>query len=401
MTVLAPRAGVVGLLATLVKWGVVLVDVVSGAGAINKYTVGPSWTGAEFSTIQSAVNAANADGHGITYGGAVIQVYPANYSEAVVVPDTLRYWHLVGLAPGGSAGPFVTSLTVNVGSNDVDFSVTGFGFSGVTVNQPVAGAGVWYNNFYDCWFFGAVSHTGANLRALWQDCHWYGGAGTLTTNNLETRVYGCEFLVTSAVQSLTAPEIYFVDNNLNSGRLTIAGTNARVYNNTWRNYAAPGAIADAMTGLSYCFGNNFVGATGTVYAKTGTSTLREGGNSFNGGTFPFYSSTSGTVLSETVGGIRFMSDSRTLVATDIAGAMRTTVCKVNGGGTITLPNPTTVPLGSKVTVKDYNGNATATPITIDVTGGSLIDGAATQSIFTNYVALTFENSGSNWFRVQG
>jgi hypothetical protein len=402
VSVLAPRAGVVGLIATLAKWGVVIADIVSGFGAINKYTVGPTWTGAEYQTIQAAVTAADAAGHGLTYGGAVIEIYSANYSEAVVIPSTLRYWHMVGRAPGGNTGPFMTSLTVNVGTDDVDFSVTGLGFSGVTVNQAVAGTGTWYNNFYDCWFFGAVSVTGANLRTLFQDCHSYGGAGTITTNNLRTTVYGCEFLVSSAVQTFTTTDgTYFVGNFLNSGRLVVAGPSLRLFNNDFRDYQSPGAVADACTSVSYCFGNSFTGASGTVYSKTGASVLREGGNSFVGGTFPFFSVTAGSVISSITGGVRFYSGDRTMVAADCAGVVRTVACKTDGGGTITLPAPTAVPIGFSISVKDLNGNATATPITINVTGGSTIDGAASQSIFTNYVALTFMNSGANWFRVQG
>lgn len=399
--VYASRAGFAGIIASLAKLGATLIDVPSSVLIGRKFTVGPAWTGSEYQTIQAAIDAADAAGRGSIYGGALIEVYPASYNEAVVIPETMRYWHLVGLGDGGSAGPFTTSLTINVGDQDVDFSCTGFGITTLNVSQPVAGAGTWYGNFIDCWWFGNQTIVGPNLRILMQDCHWYGTGVLNCTSSLRFSVYGCEFLVTGGVHLITSTDTYFANNTLNSGRLAVAGTNCRIWQNTWRDYPVGGAVADQCTALSYAYGNTFSGAASTAYSKTGTSVLRESGNNFFGSTFPFFLIGAGSVISGQLAGYRALAGSPALVASDVAGAVRTTVAKTDGGGTVSLPNPTTVPPASQISVKDLNGNALATPITVDATGGSLIDGAATASIFTNYVALTFQSNGTNWFRVQG
>lgn len=73
-------------------------------------------------------------------------------------------------------------------------------------------------------------------------------------------------------------------------------------------------------------------------------------------------------------------------------------CSV-GGITITLPDPAGVVAGARLSVKDLNGNATASPITIVADGGTNIDGAASASIAADYLSLTFQCDGTLWFSV--
>jgi hypothetical protein len=61
--------------------------------------------------------------------------------------------------------------------------------------------------------------------------------------------------------------------------------------------------------------------------------------------------------------------------------------------TITLP---TGILGTVYIVKDCDGDATTNIITIQGTGGQLIDGAATALINTPYGSLTFVFNGTEW-----
>ena len=61
--------------------------------------------------------------------------------------------------------------------------------------------------------------------------------------------------------------------------------------------------------------------------------------------------------------------------------------------TITLP---TGILGTVYIVKDCDGDATTNIITIQGTGGQLIDGAATASINAPYGSLTFVFNGTEW-----
>lgn len=75
-----------------------------------------------------------------------------------------------------------------------------------------------------------------------------------------------------------------------------------------------------------------------------------------------------------------------------------TVLLTAGGLTVTLPNP--AGFGPrKITVKDRNGFATATPDVVNVSGGSTIDGAAAVNLNANYQALNFQCDGTNWFQV--
>jgi len=65
----------------------------------------------------------------------------------------------------------------------------------------------------------------------------------------------------------------------------------------------------------------------------------------------------------------------------------------NGLVTITLPAGT---LGRVYMVKDCFGAAATNPITIQGTGGQLVDGAAAATINTNYGSLQFVFNGTGW-----
>ena len=65
----------------------------------------------------------------------------------------------------------------------------------------------------------------------------------------------------------------------------------------------------------------------------------------------------------------------------------------NGLVTITLP---TGILGTVYMVKDCFGDAVNNPITIQGTGGQLVDGAASATINTNFGSLQFVFNGTDW-----
>jgi hypothetical protein len=67
------------------------------------------------------------------------------------------------------------------------------------------------------------------------------------------------------------------------------------------------------------------------------------------------------------------------------------------GISITLPSSMASVAGTVVVVKDESGGAAASPITIGTEAGATIDGAATESINSNYGALGFWSNGTNWF----
>ncbi len=73
---------------------------------------------------------------------------------------------------------------------------------------------------------------------------------------------------------------------------------------------------------------------------------------------------------------------------------------LTAGRAVTLPNPTTV--GSSIlprvyVVKDEAGTAGANNITISVSGGANIDGAATKVINTNYGSVRLYSNGTAYF----
>jgi len=64
--------------------------------------------------------------------------------------------------------------------------------------------------------------------------------------------------------------------------------------------------------------------------------------------------------------------------------------------TVTLPAPLA---NAFVRIKDSTGNSSTNNITINPNAAETIDGAATQSLNSNYAALTLISDGTNWFVV--
>jgi hypothetical protein len=62
---------------------------------------------------------------------------------------------------------------------------------------------------------------------------------------------------------------------------------------------------------------------------------------------------------------------------------------------VTITLPTGIP-GTVYIVKDCFGDAANNPITIQGTGGQLVDGSATATINTNFGSLTFIFDGTEW-----
>jgi hypothetical protein len=65
----------------------------------------------------------------------------------------------------------------------------------------------------------------------------------------------------------------------------------------------------------------------------------------------------------------------------------------NGLVTITLPAGI---LGTVYIIKDCFGNAATNPITIQGTGGQLVDGSATATINTDFGSITVIFDGTDW-----
>jgi len=65
--------------------------------------------------------------------------------------------------------------------------------------------------------------------------------------------------------------------------------------------------------------------------------------------------------------------------------------------TVSLPQASAAIVGEPYLVKDESGAAGTNNITVNVTGGGTIDGAASKVINTNYGSLRFYTDGANWF----
>jgi hypothetical protein len=66
----------------------------------------------------------------------------------------------------------------------------------------------------------------------------------------------------------------------------------------------------------------------------------------------------------------------------------------SAAATVNLPTATA---GRKIVVIDRDGNAAANNVTVNPSGGALIDGAASAVINTNRCVLRLVGNGTNWF----
>jgi hypothetical protein len=437
--VLAPRAGPTGLIANLMKWGMQIVDVVSTAGAISKYTIGAAWTGAEFGTIQSAFNQAAIDARATP---PVFFVYRGTYTENVVVPSSLAEFSLQGEQGAAVVGTFVVNMpaVANVAFSGIDFqSLTldqpapsaitspvkfeSCSVSGALIINSVHATGGATIRATDCEFNGSIAITGRTLR--WVNCR--GGASTTITTTSTLDLFYCvgfsvigtfqgsriELVATrmgtsgahvwnfTAVTSTT----FIWAGSVIRGRVNFAGSSCLMWG-VVQEYNGSPAVADACTNTSFCQGNTFshnAGPLGPVWMKTGPSLLFDGGNNFcEGQEYPFFGGTGGRQL-------RGQTDDRfrEVISLPLAAGPVTvlTVAQVAnwdllvigtvGGGMLQLPPILDLPKGARVTAKRRSGAAVS--FGVQGTGLNFVDGAASIPILNPLGCLTFQSDGvDNW-----
>lgn len=83
----------------------------------------------------------------------------------------------------------------------------------------------------------------------------------------------------------------------------------------------------------------------------------------------------------------------------ITGVDQVIRCSTSVAGfTVTLPDATLYPSGKWYVVKDVAGasGTSGKEITVATTGGQTIDGAATDTIDSNYAAVLYVSNGTNW-----
>ena len=120
----------------------------------------------------------------------------------------------------------------------------------------------------------------------------------------------------------------------------------------------------------------------------------------------------GAIFIETDTGVLFYRDGGVWIADNQTGYVSVTtaiftaedektIMGVNRAGvvTITLPSAEAVKIGRVYVVKDESGNASVNNITVDTAGAETIDGAATDTLDTDFQSIGYYSDGTNWFKV--
>lgn len=97
----------------------------------------------------------------------------------------------------------------------------------------------------------------------------------------------------------------------------------------------------------------------------------------------------GTPAVTTVTGAVALADVQSMVFADSSG----------GAFAITLASAAAVAAGSKVTIKDSGGTASANNITLTPPGAETIDGAASYVMSVDYESVELASNGANWFLI--
>ncbi len=97
----------------------------------------------------------------------------------------------------------------------------------------------------------------------------------------------------------------------------------------------------------------------------------------------------GTPAVTTVTGAVVLADVQAMVFADSSG----------GAFAITLASAAAVAAGSKVTIKDSGGTASANNITLTPPGAETIDGAASYVMSVDYESVDLVSNGTNWFLI--
>ena len=90
----------------------------------------------------------------------------------------------------------------------------------------------------------------------------------------------------------------------------------------------------------------------------------------------------------------------TVIGPTVLGADETIVgVDRTGVVTITIPTAQSVLPGRPYVIKDESGDASTNPITVNTQGAELIDGAATDTINTDFASIGYYTNGTNWFKI--
>ena len=268
----------------------------------------------------------------------------------VVVSPTAANTPAIFLNPntGGTAQDYITLNNV-VGQGNG----TGAGLHDSTASIGSSAGNVSLDN---CYFSSYVDDTVGLITG--RNCFILGASTVSFTSNATFQ--NCNFNGSYLHSSTNGPSV-FTDCQFSSSVAALPGSSIEIYNCTLSTPITSG-------GCSYGGLTSF-----------GPLTVTTGDNSM-------HSQWGDTILSQ----VRASGNQTLTALTSYYGNVGT------GIATITLPT-TNVGNGQVFIIKDEAGNATTNNLTVNVAGGALIDGAASQVISVNYGVLRVIFTGTNYF----
>lgn len=350
-----------------------------------------------YTTIQSAINQAIADGWSTTTGLANILIRSGEYIEDLNIP-ALAAIHIYSLSPTGTnrnlydvfldgtitvndtSAFFMTGILVNPVGTDAIITLGTPNACSVNDSYLISGSnsavkvtGVADNiSFKNCFIFGNLqftntsSATDINNCALFQDCEI--NAESTLAGTGKAKFYNC--VLPQVRLSDTAAVAYY--NCYCLGNITGAGTGAcKAYDSYLLVSGIEGSFFDHAGTIRYS--NCGVTSGGWLLSVNPTPLLDP--------------SSQGNILNSYQTAISY-----DVLYTDYYIGVTSTAA----ARTIKLPNVSNISKGQVFIIKDESGAAGTNNITISTDGGN-IDGAATALINVNYASMTIKSSGTAYF----
>lgn len=371
-------------------------------------------TGANFTTIASAITAAQATGINST-----IFIQPGTYTENLTLISGIDLCSF-------ECDPFTPNVTI-VGNHT--FSTAGtVSISGIRLKGSgsalltMAGNSVTKVNLIKCFLLGDTSlinfaTTNASAALNIFDCnadintngiHFMDGSstGTTTINNLYCTNTGGS----SNASAIIAGSVIITNSMIKNGWVGTVTSGIQISNSIIDTSGAPGnSIGLHGSGTNIIRNSSIISGNSTAIAMNGTATVDcveinttaansiTGGGTLNYSLLSFTNTTSDMSVTTRVPNI--VSNDAIKVVTPGAYPYTTTptdaLIKVDTSSarTITpLASPTT---GQVHIIKDTVGSAAANNITVTPSGKN-IDGAASSIINVNYGSITIVYNGSEW-----
>lgn len=354
-------------------------------------TVGQRGT---FTTIQAAINQADADGNSTSPKTALIHIRQGTYTENLVFGDG-KVYYLYAEKP--HRFEFVEPPRLN---GNTDFSVTGarVSFFGLEIANNFTQTGLSGGAqlfFYSCLLLGNIDFNIGSIYLL----NTYKSTGAITLGLTATLELYDNSNVNTIVCGSLDPAARAQIRAINSIIVSISGSYSnqgkmRFYNCQIGNISGDFPADPLQNVLINCnqyltLGtfNPIISATGNFYIAGCTGNVYQSSPTI----FHIFDQQGDIIDSK----LTAVSYSATIFDYYIG------VTDTSAARTITLPDPTNsllnpFPLNKSFVIKDQSGGAGTNNITIDTVAG-LIDGAATAKIDNNYGSLTFKSDGTNYF----